>query len=127
MTGDRGRAWAAALLAVGVCACDEGAPVASLGLGRPPPSAPPAHVVGGFSLQLPPVDLDPGEEKTICYLAPIELSGASRIIGGGLLTVTEGMHHGNVTTRAKTGEGVRICPDETDGAAALNVVKGGAV
>src|SRR5690348_530014 len=100
MTSDRGRAWAAALLAVGVCACDEGgtAPPPP-NLGHAPAKGPPAHIVGGFSLELPPVDLDPGEEKTLCYLAPIAMNGPSRIIGGGRLTVTAGMHHGNVTTR----------------------------
>jgi hypothetical protein len=97
---------------------------------KAPRQSPPAHVVGGFSMAPPPVVLQPGEELTPCYIAPLELMGPSRVVGGGTLTVGAGMHHGNITARAKTGEGLRECPDGEGGAVqgeAADILEGGAV
>jgi hypothetical protein len=37
------------------------------------------------------------------------------------------MHHGNISTRARTGDVLRECPNKDDGLPALNAVKGGAI
>lgn len=97
--------------------------------GAAPPKQPPAHVAGGFSIDLPPAILLPGEEQTPCYIFPIELEGPSHFVGGGSLLPGPGMHHGNITTRPKTGEGIRPCPDDEGGlqGEAADVVKGGTV
>jgi hypothetical protein len=91
---------------------------------------PPAFVVGGFSVDVPPTTLMPGEETFPCFIAPLTITGPSHVVGGGSVTVGTGMHHGNITSRPKTGEGFRPCPaDESSPIAgeALDVVKGGAV
>ncbi|MSP61128.1 MAG: hypothetical protein EXR72_12440 [Myxococcales bacterium] len=96
--------------------------------GRAPEKQPPAHVVGGFSADVPPFHLKPGEEREPCWIFPLEAFGPSRFIGGASLTVGHGMHHGNVTTRAKTaGEGIRACPPGTAGNAGVDVAAGGSV
>jgi hypothetical protein len=59
--------------------------------GKPPLKAPPAHVVGGFTIQLPTETLAPGEELNVCYLFPMDIQGPSRVVGGGLLTTSSGM------------------------------------
>jgi hypothetical protein len=98
-------------------------------VGHAPRATPPAHIVGGFGITVPAVTLMPGEEQEPCYIFPLEVSGSSRIVGGGKLTVGAGMHHGNITTRPKTGEGVRPCPADSSGLAgeADDILKGGAV
>ena len=90
---------------------------------------PPAFTVGGFEVALPPTTIAPGEELYPCFIAPLELVGSSRVVGGGKLTTGPGLHHGNVTARPKTGEGFRPCPDEQGSTAgeAADVIAGGTV
>ncbi len=97
--------------------------------GTKPRQGPPAFVVGGFKVTLPAVTLAPGEEIFPCYIAPLELVGPSRVVGGGSVTVSKGMHHGNVTSRPKTGEGFRDCPPDGSLVAgeADDILKGGSV
>lgn len=124
-----------ALALVSACGGDDTPPpvepeVPGPNLGQKPRSAPPAHVVGGFSIQLPEVVLAAGQEAFPCWVFPLEVDGPSRIVGGGKLTTTEGMHHGNITTRPKTGEGLRPCEpgdDEVFGGEASDILEGGAV
>lgn len=98
---------------------------------HPPVKEKPANVVGGFSIELPKETLQPGDETHPCYIFPLEVQGPSRIVGGAKLTVGPGMHHGNIVTRPKTGEGFRPCPPGDDGdilgAEASAVFDGGAV
>src|SRR5262245_52280363 len=79
---------------------------------HPPARSKPANVVGGFSIDVPKETLAPGEEKEPCYIFPLEIQGPSHIVGGARLTVGTGMHHGNIVTRPKTGEGIRPCPPD---------------
>src|SRR5262245_8834483 len=51
----------------------------------PPPQEIPRHTVGGFSVEMPAITLMPGEERTPCYLLPLEIEGPSRFVGGGRL------------------------------------------
>jgi len=122
-------------LAGALAACGGGATTTAtepgVPVGHPPSAEPPAHVVGSFSIDVPAITLMPGEEQTPCYIFPLEVTGSSRVVGGGSLTVGPGMHHGNITTRPKTGEGVRPCPD-SGGTALLDgegvdILHGGAV
>ena len=133
----RDRFWAAGALAVAatLAGCgDETVPVSAppepgVPVGHPPRRAPPAHAVGGFGIDVPEVTLMPGEEQQPCFIFPLDVTGPSRVVGGGSLTVGVGMHHGNITTRPKTGEGVRMCPDGSDGLSGEgeDILKGGAV
>jgi hypothetical protein len=86
-------------------------------------------VVGGFSIDVPTLDLAPGQETTPCWIFPLEVAGPSRMIAGASLTVGQGLHHGNITTRPQTGNGVRVCDGGTNGAGseALDILAGGAV
>jgi len=98
--------------------------------GHPPAAAPPADVVGGFSIAIPATTLDPGEEAFPCWVFPLEVTGPSRIVGGGKLTASPGLHHGNITTRPVTGDGIRPCePGESVefGGEASDILAGGAV
>lgn len=90
---------------------------------------PPANVVGGFKVDVPEATLQPGEETYPCWIAPLDRMGDSRVVGGASLTVTAGMHHGNIVARPKTGEGLRPCPPEEGAIAgeALDVIAGGSV
>jgi hypothetical protein len=90
---------------------------------------PPAFVVGGFSAEAPAQTLMPGDETYPCFIVPLTLTGPSHVVGGGSLTVGAGMHHGNITARPKTGDGIRPCPDEDTQIAgeALDIVAGGSV
>lgn len=90
---------------------------------------PPTFTVGGFSVALPPTILAPGDETHPCFIAPLELVGPSKVVGGGQMTTTKGMHHGNITARPKTGEGFRSCPpDESQiSGEADDVLAGGTV
>src|SRR5262245_56875122 len=78
--------------------------------GVPPPKQPPANAVGGFSIQLPAVTMQPGDEAFPCFIFPLELMGPSHIVGGATLNPSLGLHHGNVTSRPSTGTGIRACP-----------------
>jgi hypothetical protein len=98
--------------------------------GHAPRSEPPANVVGGFSFAIPETTLAPGEESFPCMIYPLTVDGPSHLVGGAKLNAGLGMHHGNITTRPSTGEGVRPCPPEEQGAfgnEAVDIVNGGAV
>jgi hypothetical protein len=95
-----------------------------------PLAAPPKNTVGGFTMQLPEETLMPGEEREVCYLYPLDITGPSHIVGGGYVTVGKGMHHGNITSQPKTGDGVRPCPPSQPGNMGdevSNILHGGAV
>ena len=99
--------------------------------GEAPRAAPPSHAVGGFSIQLPSITLQPGDELQPCFVFPLTVDGPSHLVGGGSLTVGKGMHHGNITTRPKTGDGIRSCDTEKDpniiGGEGFDVLQGGSV
>ncbi|HUS63963.1 MAG TPA: hypothetical protein VMZ28_05430 [Kofleriaceae bacterium] len=97
--------------------------------GQAPPKQPPANAVGGFTVEIPAYTLAAGAEKTPCWILPLEVEGPSRLVGGATLTVGPGMHHGNIVTRKKTGDGVRVCVGEERSALAQvsDVSNGGAV
>lgn len=123
-----------AFLALCVPACGEAdAPAEALptfSKGDKPLAEPPANAVGGFHIDLPAETLMPGEEREVCYLLPLDIAGPSHIVGGGYVTVGSGMHHGNVTSRPKTGDGVRPCPEDKPGALggpAGDILDGGTV
>lgn len=118
--------WLAALALVAGCGGSSPSPFTQ---GRPPARQPPANAVGGFMIQLPPMTLMPGEEELPCYIFPLEITGPSHIVGGATLNATPGLHHGNITTRPKTGDGFRMCDADTaaNGSEAFDVLQGGAV
>ena len=95
-------------------------------VGTTPLGEPPAHTVGGFTIAIPPAELAPGQETHPCWVIPLERTGPSRIVGGAVLRTTPGMHHGNITTRPRTGEGVRACPAGS-GNEGTDIVNGGMV
>src|SRR5579864_6872140 len=97
--------------------------------GHPPARQPPANAVGGFSIQLPTTTMMPGDEILPCYIFPLDLQGPSHVVGGATLNATPGLHHGNITTRPKTGDGIRPCSaaDAMGGSEALDILNGGAV
>jgi hypothetical protein len=95
-------------------------------VGEPPLGEPPAHVVGGLSITLPETVLQVGEEIEPCWIFPLERTGPSRIVGGAVLRTPPGMHHGNITTRPSTGEGIRSCPPG-DNDSGLDIINGGMV
>ncbi len=99
-------------------------------LGQRPEAKPPANVVGGFGIELPAATLAPGEESFPCWVFPLEVEGPSRVVGGGRVVTSQGMHHGNITTRPKTGEGLRPCEGDEGGLVggeAGDILDGGAV
>lgn len=98
-------------------------------VGHPPARSEPAHEAGGFSIEIPPTTLQPGEEKFPCWVFPLELRGTSRLVGGAKLTPAPGMHHGNITSRPKTGDGIRECDGAASalGGEADDIIHGGAV
>jgi hypothetical protein len=124
-----------ALATAAITACggaeDAGGPTApAFSQGKPPLHQPPANVVGGFSIDLPAEEIAPGEERSPCYIFPLEVEGPSRFVGGGVLHTAPGMHHGNITTRKTTGEGFRPCPDDGGsgiGGEAADILDGGTV
>jgi hypothetical protein len=103
-------------------------------VGQPPRKSKPANVVGGFSMTMPKVTLMPGEEKSYCFASPMNMTGPSFMVGGGVLRVGKGLHHGNVTTRKQRtttpgGPIVACGPDKTGalGGEGQDVVDGGSV
>ncbi|MGE0321191.1 MAG: hypothetical protein AB7K71_10125 [Polyangiaceae bacterium] len=97
----------------------------SAGRELPPPGASLA-----FSIELPEVTLEPGDEVSPCYIFPLDLPADHVFINAARVITSEGMHHGNVTTRKATGTGIRECgPDEGGiaGGEATDVLSGGAV
>jgi len=71
--------------------------------GTTPLAQEPANVVGGFSADfgdpaLPAITLQPGQELFPCIIFPLNLTGPSHVVGGGLLTPQPGLHHGNIVT-----------------------------
>ena len=100
--------------------------------GTPPRAEPPANMVGGFTIELPAITLAPGDEQTPCFVFPLVVTGPSSMVGGGKITTGAGLHHGNINTRPKTGEGFRPCPprdpgDSALGGVGLDIAAGGAV
>jgi hypothetical protein len=98
----------------------------------------PAHAVGGFSIDLgdPSIqgtELAPGEELFPCLVFPLAITGTSNLVGGGMMTTSIGLHHGNVTTRPSDGTaGIHACPNQSwstdnSGQEATDVLSGGAV
>lgn len=98
-------------------------------LGHKPKAGPPANVVGGFAIEIPALTLEPGEERFPCFIFPLVVEGPSAVVGGGKLVTGPGMHHGNVTTRPATGEGIRPCsPEDNQGLGeAGDILDGGSV
>ncbi len=120
----------AAALCLACSSSSSGPAGPSFSQGHPPSETPPAHVTGGFSITLPDLTLKPGEEQQPCWIFPFTLTGPSHVVGGGTLTTTQGLHHGNITSRPKTGDGIRPCPMQSDtqiGGEALDVLAGGTV
>jgi hypothetical protein len=121
---------------------DAGAPQA-----HPPLQQAPPNPVGGFSIDLgdpsipnmvgasvtDPVVVPPGGELFPCVIFPLALQGTSHIVAGGKVVTSQGLHHGNITTRPSDGvAGVHACPNTswtTDviGAEAFDVLQGGQV
>ncbi|MBX3131190.1 MAG: hypothetical protein KF718_31010 [Polyangiaceae bacterium] len=122
-------AWVMVLLAG--CGGDDGSEPNTPGpQGKPPQQGAPPNAVGGFAIDVPELTLEPNEEITPCYVFPLELEGPSRFVAAASLTTTAGLHHGNLTSRPKTGEGVRPCePGDAGllGGEAGDVLAGGAV
>ena len=80
-------AWCGALLVL--CACTTTTePPPQVNQGQRPLAQPPPNVVGGFSIQLPEEVLEPGDEVFPCWIFPLEVSGPSRIVGGGKLVTS---------------------------------------
>jgi hypothetical protein len=105
---------------------------------HPPQQQEPANVVGGFAIDLgdsglQPVVMKPGDELFPCIVFPLSITGGSHLVGGGMLTASPGMHHGNITTRPTDGmSGPHPCPgvdwtQGTIGEEALDIAAGGAV
>ncbi len=95
--------------------------------GRPPAAAPPVNAVGGFAIELPAVTFAPGEEREVCFAIPLQLQGPSRLVNSGVVTTGPGLHHGNITTRTRTGDGVRTCDSGSQTELALEIAAGGSV
>jgi len=83
--------------------------------------------VGGFAIDLPPFTLQAGEEHQPCYVFPLVVDGPSHIVAAGSLSTGPGLHHGNITTRRKTGEGFRKCDNSPGDHVAFDILEGGAV
>lgn len=114
-------AQAGGALALGACGDSAG------GGGHLPEAKAPDNAVGGFAIELPAITLQPGEEQEPCYVLPLTLNGPSRLVSAAVLTTQPGMHHGNITSRAKTGDGVRTCPPSGMGDVAAEIFSGGTV
>jgi hypothetical protein len=125
------RALLLALLALGCGSTDEEPTTSKEPKGFVPPQEAPANTIGGFSAVIPETTLAPGDEISPCWVIPLELEGPSHFVAAASLTTGVGMHHGNVTTRKKTGEGVRPCGPDDDpglfGGEAGDIFNGGAV
>ena len=83
------RVWPAAMV-LSMLACGSNSqptPSEQLPQGQRPRQAPPEFQVGGFSIDLPPVTLRPGEEVQPCTIFPLTPHGPSHIVGGAKLTV----------------------------------------
>ena len=80
---------------------------------------------------MPATEVPPGSERFPCWIFPLDVTGPSRIVGGGKLVTQPGMHHGNITTRPKTGEGIRPCGKNDSagglGGEASDILSGGSV
>jgi hypothetical protein len=115
------------LVSLSLIACACGGSESRLPEGTTPPREQPPHTVGELSIELPAMTLEPGDERLPCYIFPIEVQGASRVVGGAVLETQQGMHHGNITSRPATGEGVRECPPGDEGNEGLDILAGGGV
>jgi hypothetical protein len=103
-----------------------------------PLQEPPPNPVGSFAIDLgdPSIqgtELAPGAELFPCVVFPLDITGTSDLVGGGMLTPSIGLHHGNITTRPSDGvAGIHPCPNvswstDTSNQEVLNVLQGGAV
>jgi hypothetical protein len=113
-------------IVVALAACGTDAITPEPAVGTDPTRSPPAFTVGGFKIQLPAMTLAPGREVEPCWILPLELVGPSHLVGGAVVRTGIGMHHGNITTRPKSGEGIRQCPPDF-GDASNDVTMGGNV
>ena len=95
--------------------------------GRPPLLRRPRERRGGFAIELPAVTFAPGEEREVCFAVPLPLQGPSRLVNSGVVTTGPGLHHGNITTRTRTGDGVRTCDSGSQTELALEIAAGGSV
>jgi hypothetical protein len=103
-----------------------------------PLQEPPPNAVGGFAIDLgdPSIQgtmLQPGQELFPCLVFPMGIHGSSNLVGGGVMTPSPGVHHGNITTGPSDGKpGIHPCPGQSwtvDNSTqqALDVLNGGAV
>jgi len=116
-----------AVLVLLLAACGEEAGVpAPPPVGMPPPGEPPANIVGGFKIELPEETLAAGAETYPCWIFPMEVTGPSMVVGGAVLRTAPGLHHGNITSRPKTGEGIRRC-EAGAGNEGTDITRGGMV
>jgi hypothetical protein len=103
-----------------------------------PLQEPPPNPVGGFSIDLgdPAIqgtELQPGAELFPCVVFPLTIQGPSNLVGGGMMTTSPGLHHGNITTRPSDGmPGIHNCPNQSwsvdnSSEEAVDVLSGGAV
>ena len=125
-----GPGFALALATAAAPACssvDDAPPLPPLPSGQLPVPKAPENAVGGFAIQVPQITLKPGQEKKPCYIFPLELTGPSRFVTAGVLTTQPGLHHGNITTRPKTGDGIRKCESGGDDSLAGEIASGGSV
>jgi hypothetical protein len=110
----------------------------SVSQGSLPVQQAPANAVGGFSIDLGdpaimPIVMKPGAELFPCIVFPLEVTGTSRIVAGGVLTPSAGLHHGNITTRPTDGiAGIHPCPNtswtvDAIGEEATDILAGGQV
>lgn len=97
------------------------------GTSTKPPSGPPKNVVGGFKIEVPRTTIGPSDDIYPCWVFPLELTGPSHFVAGATMIAGNGLHHGNVTTRPKTGEGVRPCENSDPLGEATDVLQGGSV
>ena len=120
--------WLVVVCSVGALGCNP-PKTPTITDGRPPLKQPPANAVGGFSLELPSVTLQPGTEAWPCVIVPLMVDGPSRMVAGATLSVGPGMHHGNILTRPGKGGGIRMCDaSEAQGESqALDILAGGSV
>lgn len=117
----------ALLLACGEAPPETPPPDVSIPAGRPPAPMPPPGAALGFAIELPPFQLRPGEERQPCYVFPLDLADPSVVVVAGSVTTGPGLHHGNITTRRKTGDGVRLCDKDNTDHIAFDILGGGAV
>ena len=86
---------------------------------HPPLQAPPPSSVGGFSIDLgdPSIkdtEVAPGAELFPCVVFPLDITGPSNLVGGGMLTTSPGLHHGNIVAVGRHTGHPRLSQPELD-------------